>query len=107
MYRKLRELGEPDYLSKEFLEIECSVNRSDIDDKVDNMQASLTKWKKQVDVFRDKYTWLLYFSMPKALLLYSLISNNKAEDIIQEVSFITPSQPIEPDRIQVCKRWMK
>lgn len=106
MYLKLCELGNPSYLSKEPLRIKCSVDRSDIDTRVEGMQASLTNWKKQVDKFRHTYSWLLYFSVPKALLLYRLISNYEAdniEDIIREVSFIDPCQPIDQDRIQVCK----
>lgn len=61
---------------------------------VQEMHTSVTKWKQEVSNLRVDYTWLLYFSVPKILLLYDLITSSpsEAEKIIQEVSFLTASR---------------
>lgn len=95
LYLKLRELGHPDYTISKRREfsIKCSKFKMDVDILVQDMHTEVTKWKEDVSNLRTEYEWLLYFSVPKILLLYDLITSpNGAEKIIQEVSFLTDSK---------------
>lgn len=54
----------------------------------------LTTWMHSVDELRAKYDWLLFFSVPKLLLLYHLL---QAEDpnvdaIMHEISFLCSNE---------------
>ena len=50
----------------------------------------LTKWMGQVDKLRNQYHWLLFFSVPKMLLLYHLLQEKEpnVEAIVREISFL-------------------
>lgn len=50
----------------------------------------LTSWLKSVAELRSQYNWLLFFSVPKLLLLYHLLKANKPnlEAIVHEISFL-------------------
>ena len=50
----------------------------------------LTKWMQSVSELRDKYNWLLFFSMPKLLRLFHLLQEEtlNMELIVHEISFL-------------------
>ena len=58
--------------------------------KVASLQKTLIEWRDQVDSLRQKYTWLLFFSVPKALHLYSLLDDLEfdLDSIVREISFL-------------------
>ena len=48
-------------------------------------------WQNQVASLRQKYTWLLFFSVPKALKIHSLLEDHlspELDSIVLEVSFL-------------------
>lgn len=50
----------------------------------------LTRWMQHVDELRNQYHWLLFFSVPKMLLLYHLLQeeNSNPWAIVHEISFL-------------------
>ena len=50
----------------------------------------LTRWEQQMSELRNQYKWLLFFSMPKLLVLYHLLQemNPNLETIVHEISFL-------------------
>ncbi len=56
-------------------------------------ETKLTRWLKEIDELHDKYRWLLFFRVPKMMILHRLII---AEDcclrkIVSEVGFLFQS----------------
>ena len=41
---------------------------------------------------RNQYDWLLFFSVPKLLLLYHLLQDQNLEAIVHEISFLLPKR---------------
>ena len=59
--------------------------------QVERIQKTVVEWQSQVTAFRQKYPWLLFFSVPKALYLYSLLNKDlklNLDLIVLEVSFL-------------------
>ncbi len=55
------------------------------------MQRILTNWNKEVSDLRARYPWLLFFSVPKMLLLHKLMSSSSQDEVkkvVHEVSFL-------------------
>ena len=50
----------------------------------------LTEWIQHVAALRNKYDWLLFFKVPKLLLLYHLLTakDPNLEAIMHEISFL-------------------
>ena len=50
----------------------------------------LTRWEQQMTELRHQYKWLLFFSVPKLLLLYHLLQeeNPNLEAIVHEIIFL-------------------
>ena len=48
------------------------------------------QWSEKVSQLRREYSWLLFFSVPKLLLLYSLVNKKepKIPAIVAEISFL-------------------
>ena len=48
------------------------------------------KWSENVSQLRREYSWLLFFSVPKLLLLYSLVDEQEPNlaAIVAEISFL-------------------
>ena len=71
----------------------------------------LTTWLQCVDELRNHYDWLLFFSMPKLLLLYRLLRADgpNMEAIVQEINFLysNPQASWEStcEIVEVSKRW--
>jgi hypothetical protein len=102
LYLKLRELGHPLFLAEGYIQpIPCSMSKREVDGEVQQMQLLVTRWNHEVSDLRARYTWLLYFSVPKMLRLYHLIHSPREEMevkvkmIVHEVSFLVKSQPEE------------
>ena len=54
----------------------------------------LTTWMQSVDELRNQYDWLLFFSMPKLLILYDLLQAERSnlEAIVHEISFLCSNE---------------
>ena len=58
------------------------------------MEKMLTIWTKHLNELRSQHDWLLFFSMPKLLLLYHLIRKEapNLEAIVHEISFLCSNE---------------
>lgn len=105
LYLKLNELGHPDYITvNQIPPIPCSNTKESMESIVEQTQLSITEWSKEVSHLRTQYTWLLYFSVPKMLLLYWLIRSScqgekMLDEIVHEVSFLMINQPEEREKL--------
>ena len=59
-------------------------------------EDALKNWRKHVTELRSQYDWLLFFSIPKILKLYDLLSTGNRrldllETIVCEISFLCPN----------------
>lgn len=116
LYVKLRELGHPNYLHEGRIPpIPCSSSKADVDRMVQDTQQLVTTWTHDVSNLRNQYPWLLYFSVPKLLHLYSLImstqleGDDKIDRLLHEISFLAVTHRAETSKlrqgIQVCGHW--
>lgn len=100
---KLNELGHPDYLTESSLPpVLCSEHKENVHLEVLRMQEFVADWKLKVSKLQSRYTWLLYFSIPKMLLFYKQInsSSKDIDTIVHEVSFIVYNQKIERTQLR-------
>lgn len=90
LYNKLYKMGNPHFLQSGSIHpIQCSKAKEEVEDIVIKMQHTLTKWNKKVSELRACFPWLLYFSIPKMMLLYKLIhSPFPSKKVVHEVSFL-------------------
>ena len=93
LYGQLRDLGHTDY-SKDPLP--CCIIRTTADNRVRETEATLEHWRKRVVELRSRYPWLLFFSIPKILGLYKLLSTRDSDSkhldkIVCEISFLCPN----------------
>ena len=56
---------------------------------------TLCRWEKEVSQLRSNYEQLLFFTIPKLLHLYHMISADEPdiEGVVQEVGFLFQNQP--------------
>lgn len=99
LYQKLYELGHPSYLKEWDIEpIQCSTRTEAVEELTSNIQKLLEHWSHKVTQLRDASTWLLFFSMPKMLLLHQIMSSSNenkikaVEKIVHEISFLAINQ---------------
>lgn len=95
---KLNELGHPHYLTTSSLPpIYCSEKEEDMCIRVFEMQRAVEECLREVSELRSRYTWLLYFSIPKMLLLHKQIHSpsRDIDVIVHEISYIVYNQKIE------------
>ena len=98
LYLKLLELGHPEYLTTDQIpSISCSHTKEEIEHMVQQAQCQITMWNSEISDLRAEYTWLLYFSVPKIMLLYDLIRSScegvkRTDEIVHEVSFLTTNR---------------
>lgn len=54
------------------------------------IEATLQEWTEKVVALRQRYTWLLFFSVPKLLRLYNLLIDDTANiaAIVHSISFL-------------------
>ena len=64
-------------------------------------ESKLTKWANRVTELRSQHQWLLFFSVPKQLLLFQLIQEWDEENVeecldllLKEVMFLVTNDPI-------------
>ena len=77
--------------------------KEDVNKMVQELQTSVIDWKKKVTQLRADCTWLLYFSIPKILLLYEIMRSSSPDGIektVQEVSVLTINEPLEGARLR-------
>ena len=62
----------------------------------------LTKWRGQLKELCDKYPTLVFFSVPKALLLYEFIHSDSpdTEKILEEISCLVLKDKIHDVKVQ-------
>lgn len=71
----------------------------------------LSKWREEVSQLRIQYEQLLFFSIPKLLHLFRMITAEKPEinAIVQEVGFLFQNKPLVlkklKETVQVCGGW--
>jgi hypothetical protein len=80
----------------------------DMEREVQQTQLEITNWNKEVSEMRAEYMWLLYFSVPKMMLLYNLIRSScqgdeRTDKIVHEVSFLMSSGWEELRRGEIIK----
>ena len=63
----------------------------------------LTTWMESVDELRNKYDWLLFFSLPKLLFLYHLLraEDPNPEAVVHEISFLCSNEQAAWKEVQV------
>ena len=71
----------------------CGIDRTNADARVRETEVNLESWKKLLTELRSKYGWLLFFSIPKILRLYTLVSvcegrHEQLDEIVAEISFL-------------------
>lgn len=71
----------------------------------------LAEWRQHVDELRNQYHWLLFFSMPKILLLYRLLKeeNPNLGAIVHGISFLCRNQQAawKNAQVEVSSGWNK
>ena len=86
-----------------------------IDIQVADTESKLTNWANRVTKLRSQHQWLLFFSVPKQLLLYQLIQEWDEENVegcldllVKEVMFLVTNDSITRqglrEDIQVSKK---
>ena len=79
-----------------------------MDIKVKEVQNLVTEWYQEMSNLQDQYTLLLYFSVPKILLLYKLLNsscleegeNCRVDNIFCEISFLVNNQLVEKEKLR-------
>ena len=64
----------------------------------------LTTWVHRVDELRNQYKWLLFFSIPKMLLLHNLLraKDPNLKAIVHEISFLCCNDQAVWESVQVA-----
>ncbi len=113
LYGQLKDLGNPLYF-KDTVEplcfkgtvepLPCGIDRTSADARVRETEVNLESWKKRVTALRSQYDWLLFFSIPKILRLYKLVSlcgerNEQLDKIVDEIKFQSKSDETTRHRL--------
>jgi len=91
LYVKLKELGHPMYLDKNFEDkLECSIANPMVVEKLSSAQQSFIKWVNEVEQLHSSYKWLLFFRIPKLIVVYEILRSEKCDvaRVHQEISFL-------------------
>ena len=86
--------------------------------QIADTKSKLMNWANHVTELRSQYQWLLFFSVPKQLLLYQLIQNWNDKNVeecldllLKEVMFLVTNDPITRhhlrQEIQVRKEFFR
>ena len=114
LYIKLRELGHIQYINEGNTgpALPCTINPEDAEERVKETEVILTTWTHEVANLRKEFRWLLFFSVPKLLRLYQLLSEeqenreNHLKEIVHEISFLCVNNADSRKRmnvkVQVC-----
>ena len=116
LYVKLRELGHIQYINEGNTgpALPCLINPEDAEERVKETEIILTTWTHEVTNLRKEFRWLLFFSVPKLLRLYRLLSEEQEnmevhlKRIVHEISFLCVNNAEARKRmntkVQVCER---
>ena len=96
LYVKLRELGYIQYINEGNIgpALSCQFTTEDIEERIRETEVILTTWTHEVANLRKEFSWLLFFSVPKLLRLYRLLSKEQEnmgvhlKRIVHEISFL-------------------
>ena len=96
LYIQLKDLGNPQYYEGKVSDLPCGIDCTTADERVRETEAVVKDWKTRVQDLRCQYKWLLFFSIPKILRLFELLSPRnletdcciKVEKILNEVCFL-------------------
>lgn len=96
LYIKLRELGHVQYINEGYTgpALPCRINPEDAKERVNEAEIVLISWIQEVANLHKVYSWLLFFSVPKLLKLYRLLSKEqenmdvRLKRIVHEISFL-------------------
>ena len=103
---QLKDSGNPHYCRGKVTSLMCSIARSHADNRVKETEAALESWKKRVAELRNQYRWLLFFSIPKILYLYKLLSSSEdgepelLDKIVCEISFLCQNDQSSRDALK-------
>ena len=58
--------------------------------QVTKAESTLTEWINKVEELHTSYKWLLFFRVPKLMILYDLLRADKPciSEIVQEIGFL-------------------
>ncbi len=110
LYGQLNDLGNPFYLSGTTVKpLFCGIDRTNADARVRETEFMLDKWKKSITELRSQYNWLLFFSIPKILNLYKLVSvwegqNEQLDEIVAEISFLCQNDEVTRQNLKKCMK---
>ena len=65
--------------------LSCSTDSSYADNRVRETEATLESWRNHVTELRSQYNWLLFFSIPKILRLYDLLSTGDDPEVLDKI----------------------
>ena len=114
LYIKLRELAHVQYINEGNIGpmLSCQFTTEDIEERVRETEVILTMWTHKVANLRKEFSWLLFFSLPKLLRLYRLLSEEQEnmdvhlKRIVHEISFLCVNNAEVRKRmktkVQVC-----
>jgi hypothetical protein len=115
LYIKLHKLGHIQYINEGTIgpALPCQFTEGDnIKERVREMEIILTTWTHEVANLRKEFSWLLFFSVPKLLRLYRLLSEEQEnmdvhlKRIVHEISFLCVNNAEARRRmnikVQVC-----
>ena len=115
LYIKLRELGHIQYINEGNTgpALSCKITTEAVEERVRETEVILTTWTHEVANLRKEFRWLLFFSVPKLLRLYRLLSeeqenmNVHLKRIVHEISFLCVNNADARKRmnvkVQVCE----
>ena len=85
---KLRNLGNLQYFegNKAGPPLPCCIDVKTAEERVKKTEVAVTGWNREMSCLCNKFSWVLFFSVPKLLKLYYLLCN-EAEDHLQQVVY--------------------
>ena len=96
LYIQLKDLGNPQYCEGKVSNLSCGIDCTTADERVRETEAVVKDWKTRVQDLRCQYKWLLFFSIPKTLRLFKLLSQSnlvsdcsiQVDKILGEICFL-------------------
>ena len=91
VFEKLQELGYPELSQRHFkYALDCSDLLPAIKQRVEYWTGEEGKWMEKVENIHNSNKWLLFFRVPKLIVLYEALTaeNPSVSAIIQEIGFL-------------------
>eukprot|EP00731_Ephydatia_muelleri_P036542 Em0275g1a len=102
LYLELKSLGHPTFVNEQLIQFPlCSTTEEYADLKVKDLESEAQKWSKRVTFLRSQHKWLLFFPIPKILILYKMIKTIPLDvaRIVQEVSILISNTQSEQENL--------